>query len=227
MCSILAKSLLLGLVLSAACSEALACSCMILSAHDHYGNAAAAFVGTAIEKTDSAGHVRFHIEESFWGTTGDSIVVKQYDPIVCDSFAFTIGEKYLIIAYKQNDELTVGPCNQGAGMEYAAGDLHALRAQSRGKPLPYVYGIVTKSDGTPLSNARVVLRNQAHRSKIVAETRTEIDGYFEFASVSSGGYLVIATPAGGGTSIKDSFGTDFPGRPVPGVRLIMHESLED
>src|SRR5215831_302517 len=184
MCSKLSKSLFLGLILSAACNEALACSCMILSAHDRYHNAAAAFVGTAVEKTDSAGHIRFHIEESFWGTTGDSIVVKHYDPIICDSFAFSIGKKYLVVAYKENDELTVGACNQGVGIELAAGDLHALRAQSRGEPLPYVYGIFANSDGVPLSNARVILRNQAHPSKIVAETRTEIDGYFEFASVS-------------------------------------------
>jgi hypothetical protein len=218
MCSKLLKVLVLSLISVAACSDALAGSCMLLSAHDRYQNADAVFVGTAVSTTDSAGHVRFHIEESFSGTTGDSIVVKHYDPIISDSFAFRVGEKYLVVAYRQKDELTVGSCNQGAGIKLATGDVHVLRAQLKGNPLPYVYGVVTRKDGEPLANARVTLHSDAHPSQVAAETRTGSDGYFEFWIVSPGGYSVIATPAGGGSPIKDSFGTGFPG-----VRLIMHD----
>lgn len=218
MCSKLLKALVLSLISVVACSEALASSCMLLSAHDRYQNADAVFVGTAVSTMDSDGHILFHIDESFWGTTGDSIIVKHYDPIISDSFAFRISKKYLVVAYKQKDELTVGPCNQGAGIELAAADVRILRAQLQGKPLPYVYGVITMKDGKPASNARVTLHSNAHLSQVAAETRTGSDGYFEFWTVSPGGYLVTATPAGGGTPIKDSFGTGFPG-----VRLIMHD----
>jgi hypothetical protein len=135
MCSKLQKVLVLSLISVAACSEARAGSCMLLSAHDRYQNADAVFVGTAVSKTDSAGHIRFHIDESFWGTTGDSIIVK-HDPIISDSFAFRVGEKYLVVAYKQEDELTVGSCNQGAGIKLATGDVHVLRAQLKGNRSP-------------------------------------------------------------------------------------------
>ncbi len=219
MCGQFLRALVLRVILVVVCSEAFANSCMLLSAHDHYQNADTVFVGTAVSATDSAGHIRFHIDENFWGTTGDSIVVKHYDPIIADSFAFRVGEKYLVVAYKQKDELTAGACNQGAGIAFATADVRVLRAQLQGKPLPYVYGVFTGKNGEPLSDARVTLRNQVHPSHVVAETRTGSDGYFEFWSVSPGGYLVIATPAGRGTTpIKDSFGTRFPG-----ARLIMHE----
>jgi hypothetical protein len=211
MCSKLLKVLVLSVISVAVCSEALANSCMLLSAHDRYQNADTVFVGTAVSTTDSAGHIRFHIDESFWGTTGDSIIIKHYDPIVADSFAFRVGEKYLVVAYKEKDELTVGACNQGAGIAFATADVRVLRAQLQWKPLPYVYGVVTGKNGEPLSDARVTLRSQVHPSHVVAETRTGSDGYFEFWSVSPGGYFVIATPMGRGTPIKDSFGTGFPG----------------
>ena len=214
----LLKVLVLNVISVAACSEVFANSCMLLSAHNRYQNADAVFVGTAVSKTDSAGHILFHIGENFWGTTLDSIIVKHYDPIISDSFAFRVGEKYLVVAYKQKDELTVGSCNQGAGIKLATGDIHVLRAQLKGGSLPYVYGVVTRKDEEPLSNARVTLRNQQHPSQVIAETRTGSDGYFEFWSVSPGGYFVTATPAGGGAPIKDSFGTGFPG-----VRLIMND----
>lgn len=221
----LARALLLSLILGAASGRALACSCAMLSAHDRYHKADAVFLGTAVSKTDSVGHVLFHIDESFWGTTGDSIVVRHYDPVICDSFAFTVGHKYLVVAYKDpaKDELTVGACNQGSGIEFASGDLHVLRAQSQGKPLPYVYGTVTTYDGKPIANARIVLLDQLHRRRRVAKTRTQADGYFEFWTVPSGGYLVVAKLPGGGSPIKDSFGTDLPGGPLPGVRMIMHD----
>jgi hypothetical protein len=202
----------------AACNEVFANDCMLLSAHNRYQNADAVFVGTAVSKTDSEGHILFHVDKGFWGTTGDSIIVKHYDPVISDSFAFRVGKKYLVVAYKEKGELTVGPCNQGAGIKLATADLHVLRSQLKGESLPYVYGVVTRKDEEPLSNARVTLRSQQHPSRVVAETRTGSDGYFEFRSVSPGGYFVIATPPEGGTPMKDSFATGFPG-----VRLIMHD----
>jgi carboxypeptidase family protein len=219
MCSKLPKALLLSVISVAACSKAFACSCKLLSAHDRYQNADTVFVGTAVSKTDSADHIRFHIDESFWGTTGDSIVVRHYDPVICDSFSFKVGEKYLVVAYKQNDELTVTSCNQGSGIVYATGDIHALRAQREGKPLPYVYGVVLSKSGMPLVDARVTLHSQANpNSSALMETRTREDGYFEFRSVPPGGYLVKARPKTGGSPIRDSFATGDPG-----VRLMMYE----
>ena len=221
------KVLVLGLISAGACHESLANSCKLSSAHDRYQNADAVFVGTAVSTTDSSERVRFHIDETFWGTTGDSIIVKHYDPVISDSFAFRVGQKYLVVAYKENGELTVGACNEGAAVEYATADLRVLRAQLQGKPLPYVYGVVTKKDGEPLSDARVTLKKSdisddvhadANHSRLIAETRTGKDGYFEFTSVAPGEYWVVVTPVRGGTPIKDSFGTGFPG-----VRLIMHE----
>lgn len=201
----------------AACSEALACSCGLLSAHDRYRNAAAVFVGTAVSKTFFGSGIRFDIEERFWGTTGDSVTVKQYDPVICDSFAFRVGQKYLIVAYRQGSELTVTACNQGAGIKFAAGDVHVLREQRQGKSLPYVYGVLTTKDEMPLSNAAVALQKDANPAHIIAQTRTAADGYFEFQKVPPGGYLVVALPGSGATPIKRYFETNGPG-----VRLILH-----
>jgi hypothetical protein len=195
---------------------ALACSCALLSAHDHYQNADVVFIGKAVLKTKDG--MAFEIEEGFWGTNGDSITVKQYDPVICDSFAFKAGERYLVVAYRLEGELTVGPCNQGAGIAYATGDIHALRAQRDGKPLPYVYGVVVLKNGAPLVNARVTLRKQTNPKSVVLETRTGDDGYFEFGTVPPGGYIAVAKPKSGGDTIRGYFGTRGLG-----VRLIMYE----
>lgn len=213
----LARPLFTVLLVAAVCDEALACSCHLLSAHDRYGNADVVFVGTAISKTFFGSGIRFHIEESFWGTTGDSIVVEHYDPIICDSFAFRVGEKYLVVAYRRNNKLTVGMCNQGAGIKLATGDIHVLRAQRQGRALPYLYGAVTTKNGIPVSNARVILQSDVNRSQILAETRTAADGYFEFQKVPPGDYSVVAFPASGGPPIKSYFWTRRPG-----IRLLMH-----
>jgi hypothetical protein len=212
------RSNMLSLLLfwCASCAGALACDCILLSAHDRYKNADAVFIGRAVSKVND--EMKFAIQESFWGTSGDLISVRQHDPVICDSFAFKAGEVYLVIAYRQKGELTVGACNQGTGIVSATGDVHALRAQREGKPLPYVYGVVLSRFGVPLANARVTLHSQAKPRSAILETRTREDGYFEFTSVPPGGYLVIARPNSGGGAIKDSFGTGDAG-----VRLIMHE----
>lgn len=108
--------------------------------------------------------------------------------------------------------------NQGAGIKVPTGDVPVLRAQLQGKPLPYVYGVVTRKDGEPSANARGTLHSDPHSSQVAAERKTGSDGYIESWNVSPGGYLVIGTAAAGGTPIKDSFGTGSPG-----LRLIMHD----
>jgi hypothetical protein len=211
------KLLLILLITGFGCREAGACSCSLLSAHDRYRQADAVFVGTAVSRTLFGSGIRFHIEENFWGTSGDYAVVKHHDPIICDSFAFKVGRKYLVVAYKERGELSATACNQGAGIEVAAGDIHVLRGQHEGKPIPQVYGVVTRRDGTPLADARIVLRNESNPSATVAETRTGTDGYFEFPKVASGEYWVFAFPPSGGQPIKRYLWA----RPS-GSRVMMH-----
>lgn len=210
------RLLSLTLFIAFASYSAVACDCERLTAHDRYHHADVVFVGTAVSKTFFGGGVRFHVDESFWGTSGDSIVIKQYDPIICDSFAFKVGKKYLVAAYKEGDQLTAGACNQGVGIGFATGDIHVLRGQREGKPIPQVYGTIATIDGTPLAHARVALQNE--KGDEFAKTIAGVDGYFEFNRVPQGAYMVVAIPESGGPAIKQYFSPRATGN-----RLFVHK----
>jgi hypothetical protein len=128
--------LLLFTVLSF-CGDALACSCSRRTAHDNYREADAVFVGKAVSRTWVGSRMRFQIEESFWGTKGNTVDVEYFDPIQCDSFAFAPGRRYLVVAYRrEGNQLSVGICNQSFTENGANADIRVLRARRQGENVP-------------------------------------------------------------------------------------------
>lgn len=209
--------------------QAVACSCNRSGACNLYGSAEAIFLGTALSEDSRTGLVRFHVEEAFRGVAGELIEVHHYNPIQCDSFAFHVGRRYLVVARMQRvyrhtlrerardilgswfpswqrpKELSVGLCNQSVPAELAAGDIQVLRARAAGRRLPSVYGVVAFEDGRPGAKVPVVVHDDHGRER---RTLSAGDGRFEFFDLPTAFEEVTATLPDGRKASGHAHGTN-------------------
>ncbi len=230
-CRRIAVSLAVGAVgLSAA--DALACSCApspspcaVLQERD-----SVVFVGTVTDispsspvgndgrDSDTALNVRFSVSERF-GDTGDpAVIVGTPDNAGMCGYPFSIGESYLVHAFRTADGLQTSVCSRTAPLVAARDDLEVLRDAGRGVVRSRLHGavalLVSRLDGSVrqaiagmLPNVKVVATRdadatpermppdaapaaakQAERHEAV----TDATGEFRFLDLEPGWYAVRA-----------------------------------
>jgi hypothetical protein len=98
---------------------------------------------------------------------------------------FKQGKEYLVIALQGKDGTwSTSVCARTRAVEYAADEIEALRARSRGEELPRkIYGDIydaRSDDLKPLSGVPLILRSGDEERKIV----TDPAGYFRFTGLN-------------------------------------------
>lgn len=215
-----------------AASDALACSCLtpqspcaVLKERE-----SVVFVGTVTDiapasragsnarSSEAALSVRFSVGERFGDTLDGTAVVSTSDSAGTCGYRFSVGESYLVYAYRTPDGLSTSVCSRTAPLAAARDDLEVLRDAGRGAVRARLHGsvalLVSTLNGSLVSaiagtlpNITVVAtrdpeatresppRDVASRAAMRGErheTVTDATGEFRFMGLDQGWYTVRA-----------------------------------
>lgn len=170
---------------------------------ESYGKAAAVFVGTvvAMRKNEppkkSAREVvewdpmafKFSVEQSYLGVYGTEVdVFTGYGGGDC-GYAFKIGQRYLVYAYRNNDKLATSICTRTKSFSTANEDLAFLGTLSSAAPGVTIYGGVLDREGKsgPVSSdILITIEGESERKEI----RPDGEGRFRVSGLRPGKYKV-------------------------------------
>lgn len=191
--------------------EARACTCgPMRSTYDAYHAASAVFVGKAIGSRDvplsrdinsktaqfTVRIFQFAVSESLKGEIGTQIDVSVGLVESSCYAAFTIGETYLVYAFRNEaGDLMSSFCSRTHSVWDAADDLHFIRELLRGVPEPRVYGSVMRREtvaegdavfqrATPVAGVTVLIEGDGRRFEAVTDQR----GLFRLQDIPDGVY---------------------------------------
>ena len=136
----------------------------------------------------------FTIEEAFKGVSGTALVIDSQD---C-GYVFKEGERYLVYAYRNNQQLEVRVGRtRTRPLSEAAEDLQYIRGLASAEPGSRIFGRVgmytykfkeNNLDTELLQNIKVVLEGNNQRQEVT----TDSGGKYEFKRVASGSYRISA-----------------------------------
>ena len=225
------KFVLSALLLHVLTTATIACTCgPSPSPYKAYQEAQAVFTGKVISSQDIPydqtvrdpkynvydKHFKFEVTEVLKGNKANEIVINVGRRDSSCYRDFTIGESYLVYAYRSNqrfnrsesyrglatkepdDIMFAGFCTRTETLKYAFDDLLYLRGMLQGVAEPALYGSVSRVDNdpkdpessrvTPLSGIRV----SAESDRRIYITTTDSNGLYSFKQLHDGEYKVSA-----------------------------------
>ena len=183
-------TILLGIffVVTLASANANACSCAAPgSPCESYGSASAVFVGTVI--SESQGAYKFSVEQSYSGVSGTQVEVFSGTGGGDCGFFFQTGRRYLVYAYRHQDQLGTNICTRTKPFEAAREDLAFLGSLSSVASGVTISGVVRHSDSKSKfvpSDASVIIEGETQRK----EMRPDAEGNFRATGLSPGKFKV-------------------------------------
>jgi len=157
-------------------------------------------VGLPVErniKEDEFVLIEFRVGESFLGAkSGDKVAIRATAGFA-DYLGIAIGRSFLVYTAAANDSLLMSLDYLTKPLTSAGRDMDFLRGYDLRDPSSRVFGKVKylekssleKEHKKPLTSAVVSIRS-ANEGREPVETRTDLDGYYEFIGLPAGDYRV-------------------------------------
>jgi hypothetical protein len=192
--------ILFGAQASLACECATSQTCSQVEMHDSMFLGKAINVSIVEAKTEHEWRhrvFRFVVIESFKGTEriGDQVDIATGMGGGDCGYGFAIGERYLVDAFKSNDQLRTGICGVTAPEKRALVSMRELRLISSGGRVPDLSGRVAidSNRAFPVSGASrslpgIPINAKALRTGVIHRAITDTEGVYTFQELTPGEY---------------------------------------
>ena len=191
-------------------ADAVACSCMgPVAPCEAYWQTPVIFAGTVTDISKVAANqkrllsnrrVRFSVHEGYRGFTGSEVEVFTASSGAACGYGFTIGEQYLVYAYRRDDgSLYTGLCTRTQRLSDAADDLAYIRGLGSAAPGATIFGEVRgriksgDDEVKAVNGAKITVHGPAKS----VDVTTDEKGRFRVTGLPAGTYKIKIVPPEG------------------------------
>jgi hypothetical protein len=170
---------------------------------ESYGSAAAVFAGTVVstrtnQRSKEAARAeddwaprafKFSVEQAYLGVVGTEVEIFTGNGGGDCGYQFSIGQRYLVYAYRYKDKLTTGICTRTKPFTSATEDLAFLGTLPSAAAGVTIYGTVNHNDldsETLASDVLITIEGESDRKEI----RPDAKGRFRVSGLRPGKYKV-------------------------------------